>query len=101
MTAAVASAVELEAETGQRAALLEHLLKVGTALSGATYLDQLLRLILSSSREFTQVDAGSVFFLYRGDPANPRLLFKIIQNDSIADLDFQEFTLPVTDSSLA
>jgi HD-GYP domain-containing protein (c-di-GMP phosphodiesterase class II) len=96
-----AASAELELESQQRAAMLEHLLKVGTALSGAKDLDVLLRLILSTSRDITRSDAGSVFLLDRSDPDNPRLLFKVTQNDSLPDLDFEETTLPVTETSLA
>lgn len=84
----------------QRASLIEHLLAIGTALSGSQDLGELLALILSKSREITCSDAGSVFLVDRVDSI-PQLVFKIAQNDSLPAVSFQEFTLPLTPKSLA
>jgi HD-GYP domain-containing protein (c-di-GMP phosphodiesterase class II) len=88
-------------ETEQRADVLEHLLAIGTALSGAQDLDSLLRFILEKSREITKSDAGSVFLVDRGDPAQPHLVFKIAQNDSLSALRVQETRLAMRADSLA
>ncbi|MBP0021253.1 MAG: GAF domain-containing protein [Cyanobacteria bacterium SBLK] len=84
----------------QRTSLIEHLLAIGTALSGSQDLGELLALILSKSREITRSDAGSVFLVNRVDSI-PQLVFKIAQNDSLPAVSFQEFTLPLTPKSLA
>ena len=84
----------------QRASLIEHLLAIGTALSGSQDLRELLALILSKSREITCSDAGSLFLIDRINSV-PQLVFKIAQNDSLPTVPFQEFTLPLTPKSLA
>jgi HD-GYP domain-containing protein (c-di-GMP phosphodiesterase class II) len=84
----------------QRASLIEHLLAIGTALSGSQDLKELLDLILSKSREITCSDAGSLFLVDRVNSI-PQLVFKIAQNDSLPAVSFQEFTLPLTPKSLA
>ncbi|MGK7924686.1 MAG: HD-GYP domain-containing protein [Spirulina sp.] len=91
---------EFIATVTQRLSLIEHLLAIGTALSGSQDLGELLALILSKSREITCSDAGSVFLIDRVDSV-PRLVFKIAQNDSLPAVSFQEFTLPLTPKSLA
>jgi HD-GYP domain-containing protein (c-di-GMP phosphodiesterase class II) len=96
---AAGSAWDLETE--QRMDVLEHLLAIGTALSGAGDLDSLLRLILSKSREITKSDAGSVFLVDRADPGQPQLVFKIAQNDSLATLRVEEARLAIREDSLA
>ncbi|HXG28901.1 MAG TPA: GAF domain-containing protein [Nevskiales bacterium] len=88
-------------ETEQRVDVLEHLLAIGTVLSGAQDLDSLLRFILEKSREITKSDAGSVFLVDRSDPAQPQLVFKIAQNDSLAALRVQETRLAMRADSLA
>ncbi len=94
-----ASALELESSA--RAALIERLLAIGTALSSATDLDALLKLILTKSREITNSDAGSVYLVDRSAPERPHLLFKVAQNDSQPNLSFQEVAIPLTQTSLA
>lgn len=83
-----------------RAEIVEQLLDIGAALSSTHDLGQLLNLILSKSREITCSDAGSVYLVDRSDPM-PKLLFKVAQNDSLPNLSFHEFALPLTKKSLA
>lgn len=80
--------------------LVEKLLSIGTALSGSHNLDELLHLILSKSREITWSDAGSVYLIDRSK-GDPKLYFKVAQNDSLSHLSFQEFAIPLTLQSLA
>ncbi|MBD2102929.1 HD family phosphohydrolase [Leptolyngbya sp. FACHB-261] len=92
---------DLELESSERAALIERLLAIGMALSSAPDLETLLRLILTKSREITNSDAGSVYLVDRSDLDDPRLIFKIAQNDSQPSLSFEEVAIPLTQTSLA
>jgi HD-GYP domain-containing protein (c-di-GMP phosphodiesterase class II) len=83
-----------------RAELVEKLLAIGTALSSSQDLRELLDLILNKSREITCSDAGSVYLIDR-DGDTPTLTFKVAQNDSIPNLSFHEFSVPITPKSLA
>ena len=87
-------------ESAERTDLIEKLLDIGAALSSAQDLGGLLNLILSKSREITYSDAGSVYLVDNGDEQS-KLLFKVAQNASKPRLSFKEFTLPLTDKSLA
>ncbi|NER51842.1 MAG: GAF domain-containing protein [Symploca sp. SIO1A3] len=84
----------------QKVELVEELLAIGTALSSSNDLGELLHLILSKSREITYSDAGSVYLIDRNEET-PKLLFKVAQNDSIKGDTFQEFSMPLTQKSLA
>lgn len=71
----------------QEQALVE-ILGVATALSGATDLRTLLHRILTTSRQLTHSDAGSIFLVERADPrrepqAEDQLWFAAAQNDSV------------------
>ncbi len=83
-----------------QAELIEKLLDIGTALSCTGNLPELLHLILTKSREITCSDAGSVYLVDRHSET-PQLSSKIIQNDSCANLTFQEFSIPLNPNSLA
>ena len=80
--------------------LIEKLLDIGAALSSAQDLGELLNLILSKSREITYSDAGSVYLVDHRHETS-KLLFKVAQNGSKPRLSFKEFSLPLTDKSLA
>lgn len=87
-------------EFAKRTELLEQLLQIGIALSDTQELSELLNLILEKSRLITCSDAGSVYLVDYTDEY-PKLLFKAAQNDSLPQLSFQEFAIPLTKSSLA
>ncbi|MGB3401601.1 MAG: HD domain-containing phosphohydrolase [Microcoleaceae cyanobacterium] len=91
---------EFQQALTEQTELIEQLLEIGAALSGTQDLGTLLNLILTKSREITNSDAGSVYLVDRRDQV-PRLLFKAAQNASIPDLSFREFSIPLTDKSLA
>lgn len=93
---------ERDREAQQRIALIEKLLAIGTALSSAEDLGELLKLILVKCCEITQSDAGSVYLLdgTKNDD-DPHLIFKVAQNHSLPTLKFQEQTLPLNPKSLA
>src|SRR5262249_18535861 len=78
---------------------LVELNRIGIALSETRDVDRLLEMILNKTREITSADAGSLYLVERGaDEA--RLRFKLTQNDSV-EFPFAEFTLPLTDQSIA
>ncbi len=78
---------------------LEELNRIGIALSETRDVDQLLGMILRKAREITCADAGSLYLVERVE-GESRLRFKLTQNDS-AKFPFAEFTLPLTDESIA
>lgn len=68
--------------------VLVDILGVATALSGATDLPTLLHLILTTSRQLTNSDAGSIFLVERADTrrdpdGEDQLWFAVSQNDSL------------------
>ncbi|MEC4852998.1 MAG: HD domain-containing phosphohydrolase, partial [Jaaginema sp. PMC 1079.18] len=83
-----------------QAELVEKLLAIGTALSSTHNLKELLDLILSKSREITCSDAGSVYLIDHSEK-EPKLVFKVAQNDSLPNTLFHEFSVPITPESLA
>jgi HD-GYP domain-containing protein (c-di-GMP phosphodiesterase class II) len=78
---------------------LEELNRIGIALSETRDVDQLLGMILKKTREITSADAGSLYLVERAE-GESRLRFKLTQNDSV-EFPFAEFTLPLTDESIA
>ncbi|OKH12500.1 phosphohydrolase [[Limnothrix rosea] IAM M-220] len=88
-------------ESRQRIALIEKLLAIGTALSSASDLGELLQLILLKCCEITKSDAGSVYLMDSRDESNPKLIFKATQNTSLPNIPFEEFSLPLNPKSLA
>jgi HD-GYP domain-containing protein (c-di-GMP phosphodiesterase class II) len=95
---------QLERAYNRRGEELSQLNQIGVALSAERDIDRLLELILSKSREITGADAGSLYLVERtpesrnGD--DDRLRFKLAQNDSVP-LAFEEFTIPLDDTSIA
>ncbi len=81
-------------------AIIEQLLAIGCALSGSRGLDELLHLILSSSRKITCSDAGSIYLVDQ-TTTPPALIFKAAQTFSLPHISFQEARLPLTLDSLA
>jgi HD-GYP domain-containing protein (c-di-GMP phosphodiesterase class II) len=79
---------------------LAHLNEIGVSLSAERDTDTLLDLILTTSREITQSDAGSVYIVEEAAGGERRLRFKLARNDSVR-VPFTEFTLPIDDASVA
>ena len=81
---------------------LGELIEISKALSTEREIDKLLGLILEKSRFITGADAGSIYVVEGDDPDPLRrtLRFKLTQNDSI-ELDFREFTVPVSARSMS
>jgi HD-GYP domain-containing protein (c-di-GMP phosphodiesterase class II) len=81
-------------------AIVQQLLEIGQALSGSHGLAELLQLILTSSRQITCSDAGSVYLVDRSNSV-PEMIFKVAQTDSLPDISFQESRIALTTESLA
>jgi HD-GYP domain-containing protein (c-di-GMP phosphodiesterase class II) len=83
---------------------LHELNKIGVALSAQRDIRKLLELILTRARELTTADAGSLYQVERGQDhdgtGDDLLRFKWTQNDSVK-VPFEEFTMPLTQTSLA
>jgi HD-GYP domain-containing protein (c-di-GMP phosphodiesterase class II) len=96
---------QLERAYSRRGEQLSQLNQIGVALSAERDIDRLLELILSKSREITVADAGSLYLVQRGQDARngngDRLLFKLPQNDSVPVEDFEEFSIPLDETSIA
>jgi HD-GYP domain-containing protein (c-di-GMP phosphodiesterase class II) len=73
---------------------------VGVRLSAERDPVALLGLILSKAREITHSDAGSVYLVEEPEEGQPRLRFKLTQNDFVS-VPFTEFTIPISDESVA
>ncbi len=91
----------LHSELDVRTRELSSLNEIGIALSSEKDYDELLDLILSKSRDVTNCDAGSLYLLDKTKEIKNRLIFKLVQNDSLANLGFKEYALPLTRASLA
>ncbi len=79
---------------------MEELNKIGVALSSTRDINTLLTLILQKAREVTGADAGSLYLVEQVTETERRLRFKITQNDT-AQFPFTEFTMPITEKSMA
>src|SRR5208282_1496826 len=87
-----------ELETAERER--EQLNEIGIALSSQRDVRELLNLILAKAREITRADAGSLYLIEEDADGRRHLRFMLTQNDSL-DFPFQEFTLPLTEDSMA
>ncbi len=78
---------------------LGELINIARAMTTVRDVDKLLGVILEKSRFVTGADAGSVYIV---ETAGDRrmLRFKLTQNDS-ATFDSREFTMPLSDRSIA
>jgi HD-GYP domain-containing protein (c-di-GMP phosphodiesterase class II) len=78
----------------------EELNEIGVALSSQRNINLLLTLILKKARDITGADAGSLYLVEEDAHDGRHLRFKLTQNDSF-EFPFQEFTLPLTEDSMA
>ncbi len=89
-----------QADLSELAQELKELNTIGVRLSAERDTDLLLELILTKAREITRSDAGSLYLVEQDEDGNPRLRFKLAQNDSLS-VPFKEFTLPISHQSVA
>ena len=80
---------------------LSSLNEIGMALSAEQDYDKLLDIVLTKSREITNCDAGSLYLIEENKEGKGVLSFKLFQNYSLSDCEFQEHTLPLTKTSMA
>ncbi|HEX6639673.1 MAG TPA: HD domain-containing phosphohydrolase [Thermoanaerobaculia bacterium] len=95
------AAARARKELSQTREQLAELNRIGMALMTEHDPDRLLVQILSQARRMTHSDAGSLYLVERGPDESRHLRFKLSQNDTLPDLPFTEFTLPLDRSSLA
>ena len=85
------------AQTVLQGRVADQLIDVGLALNRERDPRRVLELILRHARAITGADAGSVYVV---EDEGRRLIFRVAHNDSVA-ADFAEFTLPVSNASIA
>ena len=95
----MASRAELELSRSRDE--LRELHRIGMALMTERDPDNLLYEILKQAKRLTRSDAGSLYLTEKDDEGNPLLRFKLTENESLPDLPFSEFTLPITPNSIA
>lgn len=93
--------LSLEAERRRLAGEITKLNRIGIALSTERDPERLLNFILTTARDFTSSDAGSLYILERDEEGNRRLRFTNSQNDSLPNLELVKFAIPVSKSTLA
>ncbi len=91
--------VELDLE--QSALDLHELSSVGIALMRVRDLDVLLPMILREARRITGSDAGSLYLAEIDSSGAEFLHFRLMQNDSLPQVEQPSFRLPVDSSSIA
>jgi HD-GYP domain-containing protein (c-di-GMP phosphodiesterase class II) len=81
---------------------LGELIHIARAMTTVRDVDKLLGVILEKSRFVTGADAGSIYIVepHPTEPGKPVLRFKLTQNESVT-FDSREFTMPVSDRSIA
>lgn len=73
---------------------------VGAKLSSEPHLESLLELIVTTGREITHADAGSLYLVEEDEDATSQLAFLVAQNDSLS-VPFKAFRMPISDASIA
>nr|WP_276572666.1 ATP-binding protein [Nannocystis pusilla] len=91
----------LEAERRRLAGEITKLNRIGIALSTERDQERLLNFILTTARDFTCSDAGSLYIVEKDAAGTKRLRFNNSQNDSLPHLELVKFTIPVSKSTLA
>jgi HD-GYP domain-containing protein (c-di-GMP phosphodiesterase class II) len=100
-SAARLSSHRLERELGRARAELRELSGVGMALMTERDPDRLLQKIVDKALQLTGSDACSLYLAEDGEDGTPHLRFQTSRTESLPDLPFVSFTLPVSRSSLA
>ena len=91
----------LEHERRRLAGEITKLNRIGIALSAERDPERLLNFILTTARDFTSSDAGSLYILERDEEGTARLRFTSSQNDTLPNLELVKFAIPVSKSTLA
>src|SRR5262249_22603170 len=90
----------LEREAAEAQRQLEQLNAIGIRLTAERDTDVLLELILTKAREITRSDAGSLYLVEEDASGRRPLGCRLEQTDSVS-VPFAEFTLPISESSVA
>ncbi len=98
--AARLAAARAERELARTRNELHELTRIGMALMTERDPDRLLVEILDQAQRLTGSDAGSLYLIEEAD-GEARLRFALTANDTVPDLPFVEFTLPLDTRSLA
>jgi HD-GYP domain-containing protein (c-di-GMP phosphodiesterase class II) len=101
LAAARLSAARAERELARTRGELRELQRIGMALMTERDPDRLLHEILTQAKRLTHSDAGSLYLVEKDENKQPRLRIKLSETDSLPDLPFQEFTLPISPTSLS
>lgn len=80
---------------------LKQLNSIGIALSTERNPKKLFNMILQKSREITSADAGSLFLVEGDEETGKQVRFKILQNDSMETVAYEESVLPLSRASIA
>jgi HD-GYP domain-containing protein (c-di-GMP phosphodiesterase class II) len=99
--AARIEAARARAEIAARSKEITELTRIGVALSTERNYDVLLEMILTQARRITQSDGGSLYLVEGRDTPAPKLRFKLAQNDTVRNMPFVEFTMPLNNASQA
>jgi GAF domain-containing protein len=99
--AARIESVRSRAEITARSKEITELTRIGVALSTERNYDVLLAMILSQARRITQSDGGSLYLVEGRDSPSPKLRVKLGQNDTLPNMPFVEFTMPMNHASQA
>jgi HD-GYP domain-containing protein (c-di-GMP phosphodiesterase class II) len=100
VSAARLSADRAERELARTRNELSEMHRIGVALMTERDPNTLLVQILDQAKRLTSSDAGSLYLVEKSEDGD-RLRFKLSQNDSLQNLPFTEFTLPINETSLA
>ncbi|HTT66755.1 MAG TPA: HD domain-containing phosphohydrolase [Gemmatimonadales bacterium] len=98
--AARAEVQRARAEVAARSKEITDLTQIGVALTTERNYDVLLEMILTQARRITQSDGGSLYLVEGRDTPNPRVRFKLAQNDTVPKAPFVEFTMPLNHASV-
>jgi HD-GYP domain-containing protein (c-di-GMP phosphodiesterase class II) len=96
-----ADTARARAEAAARSREISELTRIGVALTTERNYDVLVEMILTQARRITLSDGGSLYLVEGRDTPNPRLRFKLAQNDTVPNLPFVEFTMPLDHASQA
>ena len=92
---------QAERELAARATEVSELTDIGIKLSLEKDYRALLDMILLYARRVTASDAGSLYLAETSEGGERHLRFKLTQNASLPDLDFEESTIPFDHGSIA
>jgi len=101
LSAARLGAARMEAELARTRGELRELAAVGMALMTERDPARLLEKIVTKARQITDSDAGSLYLVEPAGDGRHRLRFQLAQNDTLPDIPFSSFTLPIDPGSLA